>query len=149
MRCLRRLLNISYRDRITNIEVRNRVTKEIGPHSELLAMVITKLRWFGHVIRSNSMSKTILQGSIEGIRRRGRPKMQWQDNIVKWTGLDINKAMRTAENREGWKKIVMKSTAPLRHPNAMGYVKGKKVKVSYKEVFLIFFLYDFLIKRFF
>ena len=32
MRCLRRLLNISYRDRITNIEVRNRVTKEIGPH---------------------------------------------------------------------------------------------------------------------
>ena len=121
MRCLRRLLNISYRDRITNIEVRNRVTKEIGPHSELLAMVITKkLRWFGHVIRSNSMSKTILQGSIEGIRRQGRPKMQWQDNIVKWTGLDINKAMRAAENREGWKKIVMKSTAPLRHPNAMG-----------------------------
>ena len=121
MRCLRRLLNISYRDRITNIEVRNRVTKEIGPHSELLAMVIKKkLIWFGHVIGSNSMSKTILQGSIEGIRRRGRPKMQWQDNIVKWTGLDINKAMRAAENREGWKKIVMKTTAPLRHPNAMG-----------------------------
>ena len=84
MRCLRRILNISYRDRISNIEIRNRVTKEIGPHSELLAMVITKkLRWFGFVIRSNSMSKTILQGSIEGIRRIGRPKMQWQDNIVK------------------------------------------------------------------
>ena len=106
MRCLRRLLNISYRDRITNIEVSNRVTKEIGSHSELLAMVITKkLRWFGLVIRSNSMSKTILQGSIVGIRRRGRPKMQWQDNIVKWTGLDINKVMRAAENREGWKKL--------------------------------------------
>ena len=121
MRCLRRLLNISYRDRITNIEVRNRVIKEIGPQSELLAMVITKkLRWLGNAIRSNSMSKTILHGSIEGIRRRDRPKMQWQDNIVKWTGLDINKAMRAAENRERWKKIVMKSTAPLRHPNAMG-----------------------------
>ena len=121
MRCLRRLLNISYRDRITNIEVRNRVTKEIGPHSELLAMVITKkLRWFGYVIRSNSMSKTILQGSIEGIRRRGRPTIKWQDNIVKCTGIGIHKAMRAAENREGWKKIVMKSTAPLRHPNAMG-----------------------------
>ena len=66
------------------------------------------------------MSKTILQGSIEGIRRLGRPKMQWQDNIVKWTGLDINKGMRAAENREGWKQIVTKYTAPLRHPNAMG-----------------------------
>ena len=88
MRCLIRLLNILYRDRITNIEVRNRVSKEIGPHLEILAMVIAKkLRWFGHVTRSNSMSKTILQGSIEGKRRRGRPKMQWQDNIVKRTGL--------------------------------------------------------------
>ena len=87
-------MNISYRDRITNIEVHNIVTKEIGPHSELLAMVIAKkLRWFGHVIRSNSMFKTTLRGSTEGKRRRGRPKMQWQDNIVKWTGLDINKAM--------------------------------------------------------
>ena len=77
---LKCLLNISYRDRITNIKVRNIVTKEIGPHSQLLAMVIAKkLRWFGHVIRSNSMSKTILQGSIEGKRRWGRPKMQWQD----------------------------------------------------------------------
>ena len=94
-------MNISYRDRITNIEV----TKETGPHSELLAMVITKkLRWFGHVIRSNSMSTTIIQFSIEGKRRRGWPKLQWQDNIVKWTGIDINKAMRAAENREGWKK---------------------------------------------
>ena len=121
MRCLRRLLNISYRDRITNIEVRNRVTKEIGPHSEILAMVIAKkLRLFGHVTRSKSMSKTILQGSIEVKRRLGRPKIQWQDNIVKWTGLDINKAMRAAENREGWTQIATKSTAPLRNPNAMG-----------------------------
>ena len=46
--------------------------------------------------------------------------MQWQDNIVKWTGLDINKAMRAVENREGMKKIVTKSTAPLRHPNSIG-----------------------------
>ena len=84
-------------------------------------MVITmKLRCFGHVIRLNSMSKTILQGSIEGKRKRGRLKMQWQDNILKWTGLDINTAMRDAENRERWKEIVTKSTAPLRLPNAMG-----------------------------
>ena len=69
-------------------------------------VIAKKMRWFGHVIRSNSMSKTILQGSIEGKRRRGRPKMQWQDNIVKLTGLDINKAMRAEENREGWKKML-------------------------------------------
>ena len=66
------------------------------------------------------MSKTILQGSEEGKRIRGKPKMQWQDNMEKWTALDINKAMRAAENREDGKQIVTKSTAPLRHPHAMG-----------------------------
>ena len=30
--------------------------------------------------------------------------------------------MRAAENREGWKQIVTKSTAPLRHPNAIAYM---------------------------
>ena len=71
MRCLRRLLNITYRERITNIEVRSIVTREICPHSELLAIVITKkLKWFGHVIRSNTMYKTLLQGTIDGKRRR-------------------------------------------------------------------------------
>ena len=60
-------------------------------------MVIKKkLRWFSHVTRSNYMSKTILQGSIESKRRRGRPTIQWQENIVKWTGLDKNIAMRAA-----------------------------------------------------
>ena len=93
-------MKISYRDRSTNIEIRNRVTKEIGPHSEPLAMVIAnKLRWFGHVTISNSMSKIILQGFIEGKRKRGRPKMQWPINIVKCTGLDIHKAIKAAENR--------------------------------------------------
>ena len=35
MICLRRLMNISYRDKITNIEVRSRVVKKICKHSEL------------------------------------------------------------------------------------------------------------------
>ena len=83
MRCLRKLMNISYRDKITNSEVRSRVDKEIGKHSELLAMVIEKkLRWTDFVSRSNSMSNTILQRSIKCKRRRGRPRTQWQNNIV-------------------------------------------------------------------
>ena len=57
--------------------------------------------------------------------------MQWQDNIVKWTGLDINKAMRAAENREGWTTIVTKSTAPLRHPNAMRKCYAKPILVEH------------------
>ena len=83
-------------------------------------VIAKKLRWFGHVSRSNSMSNTILQGSIEGTRRRGRPRTQWQDNIVEWTSLGIEEAMRATRDRDRWKRIILKSTAPLRHPNAMG-----------------------------
>ena len=113
IRYLRILLNITYREIITNIEVRSIVTREFSPHSELLAMVITKkLKWFGHVIRSNTISKKRLQCTIDGKRRRWRPTMQCKDNIVEWMGLGLEEAMLRTINREGWKKIVMKSTAP-------------------------------------
>ena len=65
------------------------------------------------------MYNTILQGSIEGKIRKGLPRTQWQDNIVEWTSLGIEEAMRATRDRDRWKHIVLKSTAPLRHPNAM------------------------------
>ena len=39
MRCLRRLLNIDYRDHVTNVSVREKVTFEIGLHQELLDII--------------------------------------------------------------------------------------------------------------
>ena len=48
MRCYRRLLNISYKDHVTNEEVRNRIQNAIGVHDDLLTMVKKrKLRWYG------------------------------------------------------------------------------------------------------
>ena len=40
--------------------------------------------------------------------------MKWQDNIVEWTGLRLEEAILRTKNKEGWKKIVNKSTLPLR-----------------------------------
>ena len=52
MRCYRRLLNIIYKDHVTNEEVR-RKTQAIGEYDELLTLVKKrKRRWFGHVLRS-------------------------------------------------------------------------------------------------
>ena len=39
MRCYRRLLNISYKDHVTNEEVRNRIQNATGVHDDLLTMV--------------------------------------------------------------------------------------------------------------
>ena len=75
MRCYRRLLNILYKDHVTNEEVRRKIQEAIGEYDELLTLVKKrKLRWFGHVSRSSGLAKTILQGTVKGKIKRGRQK---------------------------------------------------------------------------
>ena len=40
-----------------------------------------KLRWFGHVSNSSGLAKTILQGTVQGKRRKGRQQKRWEDKI--------------------------------------------------------------------
>ena len=90
MRCYRRLLNISYKDHVTNEEVRNGIQKANGVHDDLLTMIKKRiLRWYGHISRSPGMAKTILQGTMKGARKRGRQKKRWDDDIKKWTGMEF------------------------------------------------------------
>ena len=71
MRCYQRLLNISYKDHVTNEEVRRKIQVAIGEYDELLTLVKKrKLRWFGHVSRSSGLAKTILQGTVKGKRKK-------------------------------------------------------------------------------
>ena len=73
MRCLRKLLDITYRDHISNEEVRNRTRQATGPHEDLLTTVKRrKMKCYGHITRSSGLAKTILQGIVLGGRRRGR-----------------------------------------------------------------------------
>ena len=52
MRCYRELLCISYKDYVTNEEVRAKIQHTIGSHEDLLTIVkIRKLQWYGHVSR--------------------------------------------------------------------------------------------------
>ena len=116
MRCFRTLLGICYKDHITNEQIRKRIQQEIGKYEDLLATAKKrKLEWYGHVTRTNGLAKTILQGTTRGGRKRGRPKKRWEDNIKEWTGTKLCEAMRTAERREEWRRLVyMSSVAPQR-----------------------------------
>ena len=42
MRCYRSLLNISYKDHVTNEEVRNRIQHAIGVHDDVLTILVCK-----------------------------------------------------------------------------------------------------------
>ena len=103
MRCFHKLLGISYRDHITNEEVKARIGSTIGPYEDLLTTVKRcKLKWYGHVTRSSGLAKTILQGTVQGGRRRGRHRKRWEDNIKEWTGLEWNIKLRTARSGGSW-----------------------------------------------
>ena len=69
-----------------------------------------KLKWHGHVTRSSGLAKTILQGTVQGGRHRGRQRKRWEDNIKEWTGFEWNILLRKSENRAEWRKLVVKST---------------------------------------
>ena len=45
-------------------------------------MLRMKLQYSGHLIRADSLEKTLMLGKIEGRRRRERQRMRWLDGII-------------------------------------------------------------------
>ena len=103
---LRKLLHITYHEHKTNEYVRNTVEGLVGPQEPLLARVKRrKLQWYGHTTRHDSLSKTILQGTLEGGRRRGRQRKSWTDNIREWTAMNTQDLLTAAEERPVWRRL--------------------------------------------
>ena len=120
MRCYRKILHISYKDHVTNEEVRAKIQQATGPHEDPLTIVKRcKLQWYGHVSRSSSLAKTILQGTMKGGKRQGRQRKRWEDNIRKWTDLEFVKSQRAVENKEKWRKLVAKSSVVHHRPSRL------------------------------
>lgn len=78
MRCLRRLLGITWQDRITNAEVLSRA----GLPSMYAMLTQRRLRWLGHVCRMDDgrIPKDIMYGELAtGTRPTGRPTLRYKD----------------------------------------------------------------------
>ena len=120
MRCYHKILCISYKDHVTNEEVRAKIQQAVGPHEDLLTIVKRcKLQWYGNFSCSSGLAKTILQGTVKGGRRQGRQGKRWEDNIREWTGLEFGKSQRAAENREKWRQLVAKSSVEPQRPSLL------------------------------
>ena len=42
-----------------------------------------------------------------------------EDNIMEWTGLEFAKSQRAVENREKWRKLVVKSSVAPQRPSRL------------------------------
>ena len=103
VRCYRRTLHISYKDHVTNEEVRAKIQQAIGPHEGQMIVKRRKLQWYGDVSRSSGLVQTTLQGTVKEGRRRGRQRKRWEDIIREWTGLESAKSQREVENMGKWR----------------------------------------------
>ena len=66
------------------------ILKDINPEYSLEGLMLKlKLQYFGHLMqRADSFEKTLMLGTIEGRRRRGRERMRWLDGIT--DSMDMN-----------------------------------------------------------
>lgn len=106
-KCFRKLLRVSYMEHRTNSDVLEEVEARAGAQEPLLSTIRRrKLSWFGHFSRHNGLCRTTMEGTVEGKRRRGRQRLQWMDNIKKWTGMTVNELKKKAQDRCEWRGVV-------------------------------------------
>ncbi len=96
---LRWTLGLTRWDQVKNEDVRQ--TMGVAPIME--KMRYARLRWYGHVVRSEeeSIAKRALRLNPEG---RGRPKKQWMDRIKEDMRHD-NVAPDDVLDRKKWRAI--------------------------------------------
>ena len=64
-------------------------------------MLRLKLQSFGHLMRrADSLGKTLMLGTIEGKRRRGKQRIKWLDSITDWMDLSFSKLRELLMERE-------------------------------------------------
>ena len=110
MWCWRKLLGITWKDRITNEHVRS----IIGDQPSLVSRIDKhKLQYFGHISRrsGDNLEKIIIsQGSFEGKHKSGRPKLRWTDGLKEITGHSLNALYRLTNDRYQWNLLITRVT---------------------------------------
>ncbi|KAF7254424.1 Calpain-13 [Varanus komodoensis] len=99
--CWRRLLQVPWTARRSNQSV-----LEINPDCSLEGHILKmKLKYFGHLMRrKHSLEKSLMLGTIDGKRRRGRQRMRWLDGVTEAVGMSLGPGGTDSsdEDDEAW-----------------------------------------------
>jgi len=98
MRCLRAILGVTRRDRLSNDKIREAL-KVNNTISDVIRR--KRLRWFGHITRrpTKSYVAQAYRQDFNSPRPRGRPPKKWITQVREDTGLPIATAERYAADR--------------------------------------------------
>ena len=109
---LRQLMKISWRDKVSNVEIRKRANL---PSVEAI-LTKNQLRWTGHVIRMDErrLPKAVLYGELQlGRRGVGRPKLRFKDCIKRHLNTNRQDWEQQAKKRPLWKSIVSQTASAV------------------------------------
>jgi hypothetical protein len=104
MAALRKIMGVRLIDKIRNEDIRTRMhcTKTI-----VQVVYQRQHRWLGHVLRFDRkrIALNVLQGKVEGVRRRGKPSATWFSKIERRENLTLHQASVIAQERAKWKEL--------------------------------------------
>ena len=109
MKCYRKILKISWTEHRTNKSIRDELRLEDHWLENFIKK--QKLKYFGHLKRSEGLGKIILEEKIDGKRERGRPRRQWERDIRDAFDRSITEAGRWAFDRSCFRCAVEDATS--------------------------------------
>ena len=101
------MLKISWKKKVSNIDVLNRVDTKLHFGMDMWER---KLTFAGLVLRGSSGDSLllVLEGKINGKRGKGKPRLTWMDNVLRWIKVgSYEDAKKLAEVRDSWRTMIV------------------------------------------
>jgi len=76
--------------------------------TDIIGIMKSRIRWTGHVWRSEGVLENTTRSRPNTKRSRGRPGQRWEDGIEEYLGMiGIENAEEVSRDREKWRDVVV------------------------------------------